>query len=293
VRSSTPAAETVATGQHAALADNQYVLGPDSLFDVDVPRGRVLEFQHSSSRAYPGFERKWWLYIPANYDGDRALALMVFQDGERYVRRDGFWRVPIVLNNLLARNEIPAMAAIFVNPGIVRRTAPDGSPLQDGSNRSAEYDTLSSAYVNFLLEEIVPQAEEYIRLTDDPRGWGIGGHSSGGICAFTAAWNRPERFRRVLSNNGSFVNIRGGGIYPELVRCSEKKPIRVFLQGGANDIVPQYPHLNWPEASKAMFTALVARGYECQFAFGHGTHSPEHAASILPESMRWLWCDCR
>jgi enterochelin esterase-like enzyme len=271
--------------------DDQYVLGPDSSTDDSVPHGRVLKFHHTNSRIYPGFERKWWLYVPPGYDGTTPLALMVFQDGERYLHRDGFWRAPVVLNNLLARSEIPELAAAFINSGVAYPKAPDGSPLQEVSNRSVEYDTLSAAYASFLLEEILPQIQEHVRLAEDPDYWGIGGHSSGGICAFTVAWSRPDKFRRVLANNGSFVDIRGGNVYPELVRRSERKPIRVFQQGGANDVVPYYSHLSWPQANHALAAALVAKGYEHKFAFGEGTHDPYHAGAIFPDAMRWLWSD--
>jgi enterochelin esterase family protein len=229
------------------------------------------------------------LYIPPGYDGLTPLALMVFQDGERYLQRDGFWRTPIVLNNLLARKEIRAIAAAFISPGVAYPKAADGSPLREVSNRSVEYDTLSSAYVDFLLEEIVPQIAAYVRVSDDPVDWGIGGHSSGGICAFTAAWRRPDKFRRVLSNNGSFVDIRGGGAYPELVRRSERKPIRIYQQGGTNDVVPFYSHLSWPEANQALAAALREKGYEHRCVFGEGTHDPYHAGADFPEAMRWLW----
>ena len=268
----------------AVSPDDRYVLGPDSQIQPGVPEGKVTEFTLAKSKTFPGFEHKWWLYIPAQYDGKKPIALMVFQDGSSYAARDGSWRVPIVLNNLIARKELPVMAAVFVDPG-------DYWPfIRDRSNRSVEYDTLSAAYASFLLEEIFPEVRMHVRITDDPEGRGIAGYSSGGICAFTVAWQRPDQFRKVHSANGSFTNIRGGNIYPALVRQSEKKPIRIFLQSGEYDMV--HPKWGiWSEANKAMAAAFNEKGYDYQFAFGEGTHSPAHAASIFPDAMRWLWRD--
>src|SRR5262245_15344346 len=268
----------------ALSPDDRYVLGPDSQGQPGVPEGKVTEYTLANSKIFPGFKHKWWLYIPAQYNGKEPIALMVFQDGSSYAARDGSWRVPIVLNNLIARKELPVMAAVFVDPG-------DHWPLaRDGSNRSVEYDTLSVAYASFLLEEIFPEVRMHVRITNDPEGRGIAGHSSGGICAFTVAWQRPDQFRKVYSANGSFTNIRGGDIYPALVRQSAKKPIRIFLQSGEHDMVrPEWGI--WSEANKAMAAAFNEKAYDYQFAFGQGTHSSAHAASIFPDAMRWLWRD--
>jgi enterochelin esterase-like enzyme len=158
------------------------------------------------------------------------------------------------------------------------------------SNRSVEYDTLDSRYATFLLTEILPEVRRFVSITDNPEGRGIAGFSSGGICAFTVAWQRPDQFRKVLSANGSFTNIRGGNIYPDLVRQSDRKPIRVFLQSGEHDAVnPLWG--SWPEANKRMAAALDEKSYDTQFVFGLGTHNPAHASSIFPDTMRWVWRD--
>jgi len=273
----------------------QYTLGPDSQPKPGVPEGKVMEFKLDDSKVYPGFFHKWWLYIPAGYDGSKPCALMVFQDGGGFVSRTGGWRVPVVLDNLIHQKELPLMAAIFVSPGdtpVALGEAPrkraDGRPAS-AKNRSVEYDTLGDAYSRFLLEEILPLARQHVKITDDPAGRGISGSSSGGICAFTAAWQKPDQFRKVLSFVGSFTNIRGGGKYPELVRGAEKKPIRVFLQDGRNDLVNQFG--SWPEANKAMDAALREKGYDVKFVLGEGSHNPRHGASILPDALRWLWRD--
>ncbi|MEZ0217158.1 MAG: alpha/beta hydrolase [Rariglobus sp.] len=285
-------AQQPAVDPHAIPPDEQYVLGPDSQPQANVPHGTVTEFALADSKTYPGFARKWWLYVPAQYDGHTPVALMVFQDGGGYVKADGAWRVPVVLDNLIAQKKLPVMAAIFVNPG--EAPAPAGTLDKDKKpavrkNRSVEYDTLSAAYATFLLEEILPEARKQVAITDDPEGRGICGASSGGICAFTVAWERPDQFRKVYTTIGSFTNIRGGNAYPGLVRATEKKPIRIFQQDGARDIVNQFGA--WPEGNKAMAAALDERGYDHQFVMGEGTHNPRHGASILPYALRWLWRD--
>ena len=286
-------AQQPATTLKPTSPDDQYVLGPDSQPQAGVPQGKAMEFTLVDSKTYPGFEHKWWLYIPAQYDGKKPASLMVFQDGQTYVTRDGSWRVPVVFSNLIVKKELPVMAAIFVNPGVSPQLkAPGGSPLESKSDRSVEYDTLSDAYAKFLIEEILPEVRKHVRITDDPEGRGIAGISSGDICSFTVAWQRPYQLRKVLSFVGSFVNIRGGNAYSDIVRKSEKKPLRIFQQDGAHDVLgEQYAALNWPEGNKAMAVALDEKGYDHKFVFGEGTHSGAHGASIFPEAMRWLWRD--
>jgi enterochelin esterase-like enzyme len=266
----------------------QYVLGSDSQAKASVPEGKVSEFHLSDSTAFAGFEHQWWLYIPAGYDGKKPLAMMVFQDGEAYAKRDAAWRIPVVLDNLIAKKELPMMAAVFVSPGTSIGKQQDGSPID--YNRSVEYDTLSAAYATFLLEEILPEVRKHVNVTESPEGRGIGGCSSGGIAAFTTAWQRPDQFRKVLSMNGSFTNIRGGQKYPSVVAAEAKKPIRVFQQSGTHDMdVPGWG--TWAEANKAMSAALDAKGYDHKFVFDEDVHCGKHGAQIFPDAMRWLWRD--
>jgi enterochelin esterase family protein len=91
----------------------------------------------------------------------------------------------------------------------------------------------------------------------------------------------------VLSQIGSFTNIRGGHVYPALIRKTERKPIRVFLQDGSNDL--NNLHGNWPLANQEMASALAFMGYDFKFEFGEGAHSGKHGGAILPDSLRWLW----
>jgi enterochelin esterase-like enzyme len=292
---SVSAQESAPAKPAAVDPDAQYKLGPESQPQPGVPEGKVMEFTMEGSKTYPSVNRKWFLYIPAGYDGSKPCALMVFQDGSAFVSRKGGWRVPVVLDNLIHKKDLPLMAAIFINPGDkplapgeAPRKRPDGRPAP-ASNRSVEYNSLGDTYSKFLLQEIMPLAEKHVKITDDPAGRGISGSSSGAICAFTVAWERPDQFSKVMSFIGSYTNIRGGDKYPQIVRDSEKKPIRVFLQDGSNDIVNQFG--SWPEANKAMDAALRAKGYDVKFVFGEGAHSSKHGASILPDTLRWLWRD--
>jgi enterochelin esterase-like enzyme len=275
--------------------DAQYKLGPDSLEQLGVPKGKVTEFELKDSKTYPNTARKWWLYVPAQYDGKAPAALMVFQDGGGYVTRNGAWRVPTVFDNLIHKGDMPVTVGVFVNPGDrplkegePPRKRPDGRPASP-TNRSVEYDTLSDKYATFLLTEILPEVGKHVKLTQDPDGRAVCGASSGGIAAFTVAWERPDQFRKVLSTIGSFTNIRGGNRYPDLVRAADKKPLRVFLQDGTNDLVNQFG--SWPEANKAMAAALEEKGYDFKIVWGEGGHTSRHGASILPDALRWLWRD--
>jgi len=211
---------------------------------------------------------------------------MVFQDGQTYANSNGLFRVPNVLDNLIHKKEIPVTIGLFVNPGEVR---PGQSGQASRSNRSYEYDSLGELYTRFLLEELLPELTNHYKITSDPAGRAIAGISSGGICAWTVAWERPDAFGKVLSHVGSFTNIRGGHVYPALIRKTEKKKIRVFLQDGANDL--DNLHGNWPLANQEMAAALKFMDYDYKFEFGDGGHNGKHGGAILPDSLRWLWRD--
>ncbi len=276
-------------GSHSQAADEPYVLGSDSQRHPDVPRGTVTEYVWRS-QIYSGTIRRYWVYVPAQYDGSSAAAVMVFQDGHAYVSEDGDFRVPIVFDNLIHKKELPVIIGIFVDPGHKKEQLPEKPGWRPTpENRSFEYDTLSDQYARFLLEEILPEVGKKYRLTDDPNRRAICGISSGGICAFTVAWHRPDAFRKVMSHVGSFVNIRGGHVYPSLIRKTPPKPIRVFLQGGANDLDNE--HGNWALANQEMAAALKFAGYDYRFVFGEGGHNGRHGGAILPDSLRWLWRD--
>lgn len=271
-------------------AADDYRLGPDSLErGTGVPAGRVESFEFRESRVFPETIRTGWVYVPAQYDGREPAALMVFQDGHAYVSTNGQMRVPIVFDNLIARGEMPVTIGVFVNPGHRGENGPPAGGWGDRNNRSFEYDSLSDAYARFLLDELLPfVAKQFgLKFTEDPDRRAICGMSSGGICAWTVAWERPDRFAKVLSHIGSFTNIRGGHVYPALIRKTERKPIRVFLQDGRNDL--NNLHGNWPLANQEMASSLAFAGYDFRFEFGDGAHNGLHGGAILPDSLRWLW----
>ncbi len=269
----------------SAQAADDYHLGPDSQRQAGVPEGSVTQ-HHWTSKVFPGTERDYWVYVPKQYDPARPASVMVFQDGGSYVDVNKDFRVPIVFDNLIHKQEMPATIGIFINPGVVPAAAADQKPRQ---NRSFEYDTPSPQYADFLLKEMLPEVGKTCKLTTHPAERAICGISSGGICAWTVAWERPDAFGKVLSHVGSFTNIRGGHIYPALIRKTERKPIRVFLQDGSGDL--DNLHGNWPLANQEMAAALKFAGYDYRFEFGDGAHNGKHGGAILPDALRWLWKD--
>jgi len=260
-----------------------YALGSDSRVQAG-PRGRVEGPHLWRSTVFPGTVRHYWVYVPAQYD-ETAAALMVFQDGHQYVDASREVRVPVVFDNLIRRGEMPVTIGVFVNPGHVGATVPENA--WSASNRSVEYDSLGDRYARFLLDELLPEVQQRYAISADPERRAIAGASSGGICAFTAAWERPDGFHKVLSHIGSFVDIRGGHVYPSLIRTTPRKPLRVFLQDGSHDLDNEYG--NWPQANQEMADALRTAGYDYRFVFGVGGHTFSHAGAILPHSLRWLW----
>ena len=250
-----------------------YATHPDSRARDDVPHGRLESREKWRSRVIEGTTRDWWYYVPAQHEPSTGSCVMIFQDGQWYTDF-----VPPVFDNLIAQGDMPPTVAVFIAPGVFD----DGKP-----NRSVEYDTLSDHYARFLLEEILPGVEKDVRLKQDPESRAISGISSGGICAFTAAWERPDAFHKVLSWVGSFTDIRGGHAYPSLIRKTPPKPIRVFLQDGKNDL--DVAAGDWWLANLTMASALEYAGYDYTAAWGDGFHSNKHGRAILPDSLRWLW----
>jgi sugar lactone lactonase YvrE/enterochelin esterase-like enzyme len=269
-----------------AGAADDYQLGPDSLPRPGVPRGTLTQHSFAASKVYPGTTRDYWVYVPAQYDAARPPCLMVFQDGAGAVKPDGNWRVPTVFDNLIAAREMPVTIGLFVTPGVVPPVRPGALPR---FNRSVEYDGLGGRYARFLLEELIPEVEKSYRLSPDPGCRAIGGASSGAIAAFTAAWERPDAFGRVYSAIGTYVGQRGGDRYPVLVRKSEPRPLRIFLQDGSND--QNIYGGNWWIANQSMLSALEYAGYEVAHEWGDGGHTHKHGGSILPAALRWLWRD--
>ena len=268
----------------AAVAEELYPLGPESQ-PRDVPHGTVT--QHTwTSTIFPGTVRDYWVYVPAQHTPDKPACAMVFQDGGGYANVQSRWRIPVVFDNLIHDGTMPITIGIFINPGVLPPALPD---LPGRPNRSFEYDAVSDRYARFLLEEILPEVGKQYSLSADPNDRAICGASSGGIAAFTAAWFRPDAFRRALSFVGSFSNLRGGDAYPSLIRKSEPKPIRVFLQSGKRDMNTYAG--SWFVQNQAMAGALEYMGYDYKIVLGEEGHNDLQGGAILPDALRWLWRD--
>ncbi len=217
--------------------DIYYQLSPDALPQDGVPKGEIKGPFTLPSAAYPGTQHTYWIYVPAQYDPAVPASLMIYNDGQAFLAPEGDIRAQVVMDNLIYRRELPVMIAVFINPGR-RPDQPEPTPANWGdrdTNRPTEYNTLDDKYARVIVDELMPVLYKGYNIAKDPERHGIGGSSSGAIAAFTVAWERPDQFRKVLSNVGSFTNIRGGHAYPDIIRKSEKKPLRVFLVDGRND----------------------------------------------------------
>jgi sugar lactone lactonase YvrE/enterochelin esterase-like enzyme len=271
----------------AAPAAEVYQLGPDSQEHEGVPRGRVEKFTWTS-KIFHGTTRNGWIYIPAQYDAAKPACIMIFQDGVGFVSRTGPWRVPTVFDNLINAGQMPMTIGVFLDPGVVPPPNLNKEALPR-YNRSFEYDSPSDQYARFLLEEILPEVGKRYNLAKDGNSRAVCGISSGGICAFTAAWQRPSEFTRVLSFVGSFTNLRGGNFYPDVIRKTEPRAIRIFLQDGRIDLNNFAG--DWVNANKEMADALQFAGYDYKYVLGDEGHNARHGGAILPDALRWLWRD--
>jgi enterochelin esterase family protein len=278
--------------------DSQYHLGPDSQPQEGVPKGEIRGPFTLPSQVYTGTQHTYWVYVPAQYDAAVPAALMVFQDGQAFKDEMGDMRAQNVMDNLIYRREIPVMIGVFVNPG--RRPDQPEPTLRDwgdrNTNRPTEYNSLDDKYARVITEELMPALAKDYNISKDPEMHGIGGSSSGAIAAFTVAWERPDHFRKVLSNVGSFVNLRGGHVYPEKVQETEKKPIRVYLCDGRNDNrgvrKGQYDQTrDWFYQNVRLMKALTQKGYDVNYTWGINGHGQKFGGAILPDMMRWLWRD--
>ena len=284
-------------------AADDYRLTPDSHCQPNVPRGSITRHSWSSTNFYPGTERDFWIYVPQQYDPGRAACLMIFQDGAGYVSTNAQFRIPTVFDNLIHQGSMPVTIGVFINPGSVPGS---GGNHRSRPTRSYEYDTPDERYGRFLTEEFLPPIEKQFNLTTNAAGRAVCGISSGAIAAFSAAWHQPGRFGKVVSHIGSFVNIRGGHVFPSQIRQlkdrspantsaaalqlrSQRLALRVFLQDGTNDL--DNLHGNWPLGNQDMAAALKFAEMDFRFELGDGGHSGKHGGAIFPDTMRWLWRD--
>ena len=262
-----------------------YPVDPASVEQPGIPKGEVLKFTFDQSKIFPGTWREVWVYVPTQYDPAQPACVYVNQDGIQ-------WKAPTVFDNLIHKKEMPVTIGVFVTPGRVIAQKPDEA--LDRFNRSYEYDGLGDNYVRFILEEILPEVEKMkttdgraIRLSKNGNDRAIGGSSSGAVCAFTAAWERPGDFTRVFSAIGTYVGLRGADRYPTLIRKYEPKPLRIFLQDGESDL--NIYAGDWWMANQMMLRALTFAGYEVTHVWGEGAHNGKHGTALFPDAMRYLW----
>ncbi|WP_439585068.1 SMP-30/gluconolactonase/LRE family protein [Dyadobacter bucti] len=271
----------------AQAPEENYAVDPASEEQPGVPKGEVLKFTFDRSEIFPGTWREYWVYIPAQYKPEKPACVYVNQDGIQ-------WKAPTVFDNLIHKNEMPVTIGVFVMHGKVRSA--NASEANDRFNRSFEYDGLGDAYARFILDELLPDVEKRkssdgrpIRLSKNANDRAIGGSSSGAVCAFTAAWELPDAFSRVFSAIGTYVGLRGAERYPTLVRKYEPKPLRIFMQDGANDL--NIYAGDWWMANQTMLRALTFSGYEVKYQWGEGGHNGKQGTAIFPDAMRFLWKD--
>jgi enterochelin esterase family protein len=320
---------TLTAQETVARKPGDYPLTADSLPQPGVPKGKLegpLEFH---SKAIPGTVRRYWIWVPAQYTGEKPACLLVFQDGQRALNPKGPLRVDQVMENLVAKKELPVTIGLFITPGNLSDHYPDNLGMGNPNHRAEEYDALSDAYARMLVDEFIPELRKTYKITDDPMGRIIGGTSSGAICAWTVAWERPDQFRKVISMIGSFTSIGyrpargnqpmvpGGDFYPTLIRRDPIKPIRIFLQDGTNDLSnltdtkgfkPEWTALtnqfgNWHLANEQMLNALEFANvnadrqkvegprYDIKYEWGDGNHSDTHGGALLPDILRWMFRD--
>jgi enterochelin esterase family protein len=289
----------------------KYALTPDSLAQTGTPHGELRGPFEFRSRILSGTVRRYWVYVPKQYDGTTAANLLVFQDGQRATNPEGSLRVQNVLDNLIHHGDIPLAIGLFITPGNLSEHYPDDLGMRNPNHRAEEYDALDDRYARMLAEEMLPLIGKQYKVSDDPRRRAIGGTSSGAICAFTVAWHRPDLFGNVISMIGSYVSIGyrpaspgqpmvpGGDLYPGLIRKSPIRPLRIFLQDGSNDLDNE--HGNWFLANQQMLSAFEwananadhkqASGprYEVKHVWGEGGHSDDHGGMLLPDILRWMW----
>src|SRR5476649_1255471 len=281
--------------------NSQYRLGPDSMAQEGVPKGEIRGPFTLPSKVYAGTQHTYWVYVPAQYDPAVPASLMIFQDGQAFKNEQGDLRAQNVMDNLIYRREIPVMIGVFINPGRTPEQ-PEPSPETtwgDGTtNRGTEYNTPDDKYARVITEELMPVLYKEYNISKDPERHGIGGSSSGAIAAFAVAWERPNDFRKVLTIVGSFVNLRGGYVYPERVMESEKKPIRIFMQDGRNDNRgvngrggAYDEKRDWFFQNVRLMKATTQKGYDVTWSWGMNLHGQKFGGAILPEMMRWLWRD--
>jgi sugar lactone lactonase YvrE len=267
-----------------------YVLGPDSQVQSEVPTGTVTKYELAPGKFFPGTPHTYSIYVPAQYEAAKPAPFMIFLDGGAFLLDSV--RLPVVFDNLIVKHDLPPLIGIFVNPGTLPAL---NEQAQNRVERIFEYDSLSDRYARFLLEELIPEVGKKYNLSTKPDDRALCGLSTGAVGAFMAAWNRPDEFHRVLSFIGTYVAMKGADALPALIRKTEPKPIRIFLQDGKKDHIVDdesygtYFAGSWPISNEVMFEAFQSAGYDAKLVMGEGGHDLKQPASIMPEALRWLW----
>jgi enterochelin esterase family protein len=290
----------------------EYPPTADSIPQPGVPKGKLVGPLEFKSKVIAGTVRRYWIYVPAKYDANNPPNLLVFQDGQRAINPQGPLNIPVVLDNLIAKGDVPATLGVFITPGNTgTEHYPDNLGTGNPNHRAPEYDALSDAYTRMLIDEILPEVAKTYKFTDDPKRRAIGGTSSGAICAWTVAWHRPDAFGNVISMIGSYTSIGyhpatttepmipGGDTYPGLIRRNPIRPIRIFLQDGTADLNNEFG--NWHLANEQMLSSLqwananadekkiAGARYDVRYEWGDGAHSDVHGGWLLPGILRWMF----
>lgn len=293
------------------ISPGPWELTPDHFPQEGVPKGRLEGPYEFHSSLIPDTVRRYWIFVPAQYDEANPASVLVFQDGQRATNPNGPMRIHQVMENLIAKGDMPVTIGIFVTPGNKSERYPDDLGMSNPNHRAPEYDALGDRYARFLIEEMLPEVGKKYNLTDDPEQRAIGGTSSGAICAFTVAWERPEHFRKVISFIGSYVSIGfrpnedpiklGGQDYPALIRREPIRPMKIFVQDGSNDLDNRWG--NWFMANQQMVLAFDYANrtadrdgtegprYQVKTLWTDGRHSDDHGGAMLPDAIRWLWSE--
>jgi hypothetical protein len=289
----------------------EYPVSAEALPQEGIPKGRLEGPFEFHSKIIEGTVRRYWIFVPAQYNPKKPANVLVFQDGQRATNPNGPLRLPTVMENLIGKGKMPVTIGIFITPGNLSATYPDNLGFSNPNHRKEEYDALNDTYARFLIDEMLPEVGKKYTLTDDPEKRVIGGTSSGAICAFTVAWQRPDMFRRVISMIGSYTSIGyqaaadgkpmipGGDLYPTLIRKNPIKPIRIYLQDGEKDLSNE--HGSWFLANQQMLSAFeyanakadkdgtLGTRYEVRHNWGDGAHSDAHGGALLPDILTWIW----
>lgn len=300
-----------ARAAHPDIDGGPWELTADHFPQDGVPRGSLEGPFEYHSKILAGTVRRYWVFVPAQYDSAEPAAVLVFQDGQRATNPEGSLRVPQVLENLIASGDVPVTIGIFITPGNLSDSYPDDLGMGNPDHRAEEYDAVDDHYARFLIDELLPEVGRRFNLTQDPERRAIGGTSSGAICAFTVAWHRPDAFRKVISMIGSYVSIGfrpdekpvrlGGQDYPALIRREPIRPLTIFMQDGSNDLDNEWGH--WFLANQQMAAAfryanraadeqeVTGPRYRLRTIWTEGSHSDSDGGAVLPDALRWLWSE--